>query len=565
MVILGIGGLGYRDASAALLVDGALVAAASEDRFTGVKHRGGWPRRAVAWCLAQAGIPLDRVDRVAVANNPWIPLREKVLSWYGERFFESREFRAYHIFHDETHESLLYLKALEDLRAGAPDRVRVVRHHLCHAAAGYYATAEEEAAVLVLDGRGEVSTSSLAAGRGAVLEVFRVEEMPNSLGLLSAAVADFLGFQEQDDEFRVMSISASGERRFRSEFSEIVRLVPEGGYSLDPDFFTFHEGRAVLSERFHATFGTARRPGGEVAEHHRDIAASLQGALEDAALHMAAHLRERTKAEALIVSGSLAQNWALNGRLAREAPFGRVIAGPWCGDDGTAVGAAFQEWVEASGGTRPRPVPGADLGPDLADAAVDEALAACRLEAERPADPAAAAAALVAEGKVVGYARGRAEFGPRALGHRSILADATDPAIGDRLRRTVKPRESHHPYGISVTAEAAAGLLETPRDLPYMLVPAVVRAPERARIPGVVLADGTVRIQTVTRDSDPGFHALLEGVGRRRGLAAAVNTSLNVPGRPPATTVREVLECFFTTGMDALVVGSRLLRKGGRP
>lgn len=565
MIILGIGGLGYRDAAAALVVDGTLVAAASEDRFVRVKHRGGWPRRAVAWCLGHAGIPMDRVDRVAVANNPWIPLREKVLAWYGERFFESREFRAYHIFQDETHESLLYLKALEDLRRGAPDRVRVVRHHLCHAAAGYYATAEEEAAVLVLDGRGEVSTSSLAAGRGAALEIFRVEEMPNSLGLLSAAVADYLGFQEQDDEYRVMSISAAGARRYRKEFAEVVRLAPEGTFSLDTGYFTFHEGRAVLSERFSAAFGPGRPPGGEVTDRHRDIAASLQGALEDAALHMARRLRELTKADALVVSGSLAQNWVLNGRLAREGPFRRVLAGPWCGDDGTAVGAAFHEWVEASGGKRPRPASGADVGPDIADADVDRTLEECGLAAERPQDPAASAAALVAEGKVVGVARGRAEFGPRALGHRSILADAGDPGVGERLRRTVKPRESHHPYGISITAEAAAGLLEKPQEAPHMLVPAVVRASERGRIPGVVLADGTVRLQTVAREADPLFHALLEEVGRRRGLAAAVNTSLNLPGRPPATTVREVLECFYTTGMDALLLGSRLLRKGGRP
>jgi carbamoyltransferase len=192
---------------------------------------------------------------------------------------------------------------------------------------------------------------------------------------------------------------------------------------------------------------------------------------------------------------------------------------------------------------------------------VDEVLAACRLRAERPADPSAEAAALVASGKVVGWARGRAEFGPRALGNRSILADATDPAMADRLRDSVKPRETHHPYGISVTTEAAGGLLEGPARDPWMLVPAVVRAAERKRIPGVVLADGTVRVQVVDRARDPALHALLEGVAKRRGIAAVVNTSLNLPARPLATTAREVLECFFTTGMDALFLGGRLLRK----
>ena len=562
MVILGIGGLGYRDAAAALLVDGRIVAAASEDRFTRVKHRGGWPRRAVAWCLASGGVDAAAVDRVAVANNPWIPLREKVLGWYGEKFFESPEFRAFHIFHDETRESLLYLKELEDLRRGNPDRVTVVRHHLCHMAAGYYAADHDDAAILVLDGRGEVSTSSLGHGRGPSFEVFRVEEMPNSLGLLSAAVADFLGFHEQDDEYRVMSISAAGERRFRDRFAEIVRLEPGGSFSLDPGFFALHEGRAVLSRRFYDAFGPARDSGEEVGDRHRDIAASLQGALEDAGLHMARSLKERTKSSTLILSGSMAQNWALNGRLAREVPFDRVEASPFCGDDGTALGAAMAAWHKATGGKRPAPVPGADLGPDLPDAEVDATLAACRLEAESPADPAAAVADLLAAGKVVGFARGRAEFGPRALGHRSILADATDPAVADRLRRSIKPRESHHPYGISLTEAAAAVLLEGGRAAPYMLVPAVVKAAQRGRIPGVVLADGSVRVQTVAPGADPFFHSVLEAAGKRRGLAAAVNTSLNLPGRPPATTVRECLECFFTTGMDALLVGRRLLRKG---
>ena len=560
MVILGIGGLGYRDAAAALLVDGRTVAAAAEERFTGVKHQGGWPRRAVAWCLAEAGLTPADVGRVAVANNPWIPLREKVLAWYGEGFFESAEFRAFHIFHDEIHESLLYLKELEDLRGGGADRVRIVRHHLSHMAAGYLTGAEEEAAVLVMDGRGEVSTSSQGAGRGAALEVFHVEEMPNSLGLLSAAVADFLGFREQDDEFRVMSISSTGQPRFRKEFAEVVRLQPSGSYLLDPGFFTFHEGRAVLSERFHAAFGGGRRPDEEVTESHRDIAASLQGALEDAALHMARHLKERTGAASLILSGSLAQNWALNGRLAREAPFDRVVAPAFCGDDGTALGAALLTHALESG-ERPVAVAGPALGPDLPAETVEATLRDCRLRAETPADLAGTVAGLLAEGRVVGWARGRAEFGPRALGHRSILADATHPDIAERLRRTVKPREAHHPWGISVPREAAADLLSWDRGTPSMLVPATVRPDRRDRIPGVVMADGTVRVQTVDAGTDPGFHAVLKRLGELRGTPAAVNTSLNLPGRPLATTAREALECFYTTGMDALVLGDRLLRK----
>jgi carbamoyltransferase len=562
MMILGIGGLGYRDSAAALIVDGRTVAAASEDRFSGVKHAGGWPVRSVAWCLGAAGATAADVDLVAVANNPWLPLRERVLGWYGDSFFRSREFRVHHMFQDEIHHSLVFLKMLEEFRVGSTDRVRVVRHHLSHMAAGFLAGDLEEAAVLVMDGRGEVSTSSQGIGRGAALEVFRCEEMPNSLGLLSAAVADYLGFHEQDDEFRVMSISSTGEPRFRAEFSEVVHLLPDGSYRLNPDFFTFFEGKAVLSERFHRTFGEPRAPGSAVEDRHRDIACSLQRALEEAALHMARHLADVTAARHLVLSGSMALNWALNARLAQEAPFETVGSSPFCADDGTALGAALLVHAEATG-RRPDPVPDAALGPAITDAETARILGDCRLSSEHCADPARSAADLLSGGAIVGWCRGPAEFGPRALGRRSILASVHDRAVVDRLRRTVKSRESHHPFGISITADAANALLEDRARDRSMLVPATVRAAQRDRLPGLVLADGSVRVQVVDAARDPEFHALLQFLGKSTGVEAAVNTSLNLPGRPPALEVRDALPCFFTTGMDALMVGNHLLRKSG--
>jgi carbamoyltransferase len=247
MLILGIGGLGYKDSSAALVRDGRIVAAASEDRFTRIKHAGGYPRHAIAACLREAGATLADVDHVAVANNPWLALRSKVLEWYGERFFDSPEFRAYHIFHDEIHSTLTYLKALEDLRTGREGRFHVVRHHVSHMASSFLAGTAGDAAILEMDGRGEVSTSALGVGRGAEIEIFRVDEMPNSLGLLYAVVSDFLGFEGQDDEFRVMTISTQGEPTYAEQFREIVKLGPEGSFQLNPSYFLYRDGLRTRS------------------------------------------------------------------------------------------------------------------------------------------------------------------------------------------------------------------------------------------------------------------------------------------------------------------------------
>jgi carbamoyltransferase len=342
MLILGLGGLGYKDSSAALVSDGRIVAAASEDRFTRIKHQGGFPRLAMEACLRSAGVSLADVDHVAVANNPWLALRSKVLDWYGERFFDSPEFRAYHIFHDEIHSTLTYLKALEDLRTGRDGRFHVVRHHVSHMASSFLASGAAEAAILEMDGRGEVSTSAIGVGRGAEIEVFRVDEMPNSLGLLYGAVSDFLGFEGQDDEFRVMTISTQGEPSYRDTFREIVQLGPEGSFLLNSEFFLYRDGLAALSEKFSEVLGAPRSRGEPVLQRHRDIAASLQRSTEDAVLHAARHLHERTGLDTLCFAGGVALNWVVNGRLAAESPFENVYVNPMAGDEGTAAGAPLQ-------------------------------------------------------------------------------------------------------------------------------------------------------------------------------------------------------------------------------
>jgi carbamoyltransferase len=561
MLILGLGGLGYRDSSAALVRDGRVIAAAAEERFTRIKHQGGYPARAIDACLRTAGVGAADVDHVAVANNPWVALRGKVLEWYGEAFFESPEFRAYHIFHDEIHSTLTYLKALEDLRAGRSERYRVVRHHLCHLASSFLASPHDEAAVLDMDGRGEVSTSAQAHGHGHEIDVYRVDEMPNSLGLLYAAVSDFLGFAGQDDEFRVMTMSTLGEPRFRAEFGEVVRLGAEGTFLLDPAYFTYREGLAALSEKFTDVFGARRRRGEPVLQAHRDIAASLQGAIEGAVLHAARHLRERTGAGALCFTGGVALNWVVNGRLAAEAPFDDVYVNPMAGDEGTAVGAALWTHAQVSG-SRPEPLESVALGPASSDAEIEELLRRTGHAYERPDDSMAAAAERLAAGQILGWFQGRMEFGPRGLGQRAILIDPANAETKARLLRDVKPRAEHHPFAVSIAEERAAEVFGAGASSPYMLLWHGVADSARAQLAGVVTEGGVARWHGVSPGREPVFHRLLTAFGAHTGrLPALLNTSLNLVGRPPAVTPLEALEVHATTGTDALFLGPFVVAK----
>lgn len=563
MLILGIGGLGYKDSSAALVRDGRVIAAVAEERLTRVKHQGGFPVRGVAACLRLAGASASDVDHVAVANNPWLALREKVLGWYGESFFESPEFRSYHIFHDEMHATLRYLETMERHRSGRDGRFHVVPHHLCHMASSFLVSPWDRAAVIDMDGRGEVSTSALGVGSGAAIEVFRVDHMPNSLGLLHAAVSDYLGFSGADDEFRVMSISSQGEPTFLGKFREIVRTVPDGGYQLDRSYFLYREGLAALSDRFTQVFGPRREAGEPLLQRHRDIAASLQRVLEETILHAARHLHGRTGADALCFAGGVALNWVVNGRLAADGPFRHLHVNPFAGDEGTAVGAALAVYAHQTG-ARPESVGSVALGPAPTDAEIEEELRRGRHRYERAADPAREAAARLARGEIVGWLEGRIEFGPRGLGNRAILADPSNRETRARLLRDVKPREDHHPFGLSILEERAGEVFEGGRDSPYMLLWDRVRDARRGDLAAIVSDRGIARWQGVSKSREPAFHALLSAFGDATGgLPAVLNTSLNAPGRPPALSPRDAIEVFATTGLDALVMGPYVVAKQG--
>jgi carbamoyltransferase len=560
MNILGIGGLGYKDSAAALLVDGRLVAAVAEERFSGQKHEGGFPHRAVRHCLERAGTSLREVAAVAVAANPWLPMREKVLQWYGEGFFRSRTSNVYNVFKDDAHRLIEYLKTLEDLRTQGIE-VHEVPHERSHMAFAFFASPFERAAVLNVDGRGEVSISGIGRGSGLDLEVDAVSEMPDSLGLLYALVADYLGYSDLDDEFRLISISPTGTPTFVPRMREVVRTAGDGSYRLNPDYFGYHQGRAYLSERFTNDFGPPRDPDLPLEDRHRDLAASLHAVVLEVVLGMARRARERAGVGRLCLGGGLAQNWGLVAAVCDSGVFDEVYVPPAPGDDGTAVGAALDLFHARRKRPRAGPLLRADFGPAFPEPDIAEELARLKLRASKPQSLAAAAAERIAGGEIVGWFQGGAEFGPRALGHRSIFADPTDPGTRSRLVASVKARAEFHPFGLSIALEALAEHFESPDPSPFLERTGRLRAASRPKLPAVAAAGGRVRVQTVDGERDPLFHELLLAVGRKTGVPAVVNTSLNEPGRPMATTPRDAIGSLYTTGLDALAIGPFILSK----
>ncbi len=560
MYILGIGGLGYKDSSAALLDDGRLVAAVAEERFSGTKHEGGFPHRAVAWCLERAGISIREVASIAVADNPWLPMRDKVLQWYGEGFFRSRTAHVYNVFKDETHRLVEYLKTLEDY-LGSGVQVRPVPHDRSHFAAAFFLSPFESAAILSLDGRGEISTTACGRGKGTGFQVDAVSNMPDSLGLLYALVADHLGYSDLDDEFRLISISPAGTPSLVPRMRELVQIAGDGTCKLNPAYFGYHQKRAYLSERFTAVFGPHHDPDLPLEDRHKDLAASLHAVVVEVVLQMAQRLRQQTGERRLCVGGGLVLNWALVGALCESGIFDEIYFPPAPGDDGIAAGAALAVHFAEPGQTRFGALNRADLGPSYPVEEIAEEIARLKLKAKKPDQLAATAAELITQGKILGWFQGGAEFGPRALGHRSILADPTDPATRPRLVASVKARSEFHPFGLSIAAEAAGELFEDVTKSPFLERTGRLRASALPKLPAVVTPGGRCRVQTVDKKRNPLFHELLLALGKKTGVPAVLNTSLNEPGRPMATSPREAIGGFYTTGLDALALGPFILLK----
>lgn len=541
MRILGINAL-FHDPAAALVVDGRTVAAAEEERFSRRKHGkrpvpfSAWelPEKAAAWCLRRAGLRPADLDAVAYSFNPALarPAEDMGLDdpWDHVRLTYARQAPAF------------LATALPGLD---PHRVRFVAHHMAHAASSAFAARDaRSSSVLVLDGRGE-STSHLAARRvGDRLEPLHAQRLPHSLGLVYEELTEHLGFLRSSDEFKVMALASYGRPRMLGELRRHVYSTGDGG---------FHAGGVPWAE-----LCPARAADEPWTQEHADVAASAQAVLEEVLLDLVRWLHGRTHDGLLTMAGGVALNCVANSRVAAEGPFGTVWVQPAAGDAGTALGGAL--YLAATGGDDPAPMPGADLGREWTDAELGAFLKTAAVPFERPADIAVTVAEALAGNAIVAWFQGRSEYGPRALGHRSLLAHPGHAGNLERLN-DVKGREQFRPVAPMVLAGRAEEIFHGPLPSPYMLFVHDVAPAWRERVPAVVHVDGTARIQTVDPAAEPLMARVLEEFERRTGLPVVVNTSLNTAGRPMVDDPRDALECFGSTPVDLLAIGPYAVRR----
>ena len=541
MRILGINAL-FHDPAAALVIDGRAVAAAEEERFSRRKHGkrpvpfAAWelPEQAAAWCLAQSGLRPQDLDAVAYSFDPALARPADALGlddpWDHLRLTYAREAPGF------------LCTALPGLD---PAAVHFVPHHLAHAASAAYAAPDAETcSVLVLDGRGEAASHLAARRTGGRLEPLCAQELPHSLGLVYEELTEHLGFLRSCDEYKVMALASHGTPRMLPELRRHIRSTQDGG---------FHATGVPWSDLAHR-----RLPEEAWTQEHADLAASVQQCLEEVLLDLARWLHGRTGDRLLAMAGGVALNCVANSRIAREGPFDRVWVQPAAGDAGTALGGALH--LAAADGDRPAPVPGTDLGRGWSDAELEAWLKTAGVPYQRPADIATEVAEVLAADGIVAWFQGRAEYGPRALGHRSLLAHPGHSGNLERLN-DIKGREQFRPLAPMVLAERAAAVFDGPLPSPYMLFVHRVAPEWRERIPAVVHVDGTARVQTVDRAAEPRVARMLERFERLTGLPVVVNTSLNTVGRPMVDDPRDALECFGSSPVDLLALGPFAVRR----
>lgn len=595
MRILGVSAY-YHDSAAALVDDGVIVAAAQEERFTRKKHDAGFPANAIHYCLAEAGIKLDAVDYVAFYDKPFLKF-ERLLETYLA--FAPRGFKSFRMAIPLWLREKLFQKDLLRTEFAKYDgnfdwqnRLLFSEHHLSHAASAFFPSPFDDAAVLTLDGVGEWATCSAAIGQGRRLEIFKEMHFPHSLGLLYSAVTYYTGFKVNSGEYKVMGLAPYGEPRYAQKFYDhLMDLKADGSFRLDQSYFDYCTGLTMTNQKFADLFGApARSAEQQLTQFHMDMAASVQRVTEEVVLRMVRALAAETGQKNLCMAGGVALNCVANGKILRDGAFKNLWVQPAAGDAGGALGAALAAYHLYK--DQPRSsipgdaMQGGYLGPCFTQTEIEARLQAAGAKFDVLSEDAMldATARAIADGQAVGWFQGRAEFGPRALGGRSILGDARSPEMQKTLNLKVKYRESFRPFAPSVLRAHLVEWFDLETDSPYMLLVADVltakRKPmtgaqemlfgieklnvPRSDIPAVTHIDYSARIQTVHPQTNPLYHALIARFHALTGCPVVVNTSFNVRGEPIVGAPEDAFRCFMGTEMDMLSIGNCVLSKTGQ-
>jgi carbamoyltransferase len=579
LYILGVNAF-HGDSSACLVNDGVLVAAAEEERFRRVKHWAGFPSEAIRYCLAEAGISLDAISHVAINQDSRAHLGRKLLYMLTSRpdpaLILNRMLNRRRRVGIGSH----LIDGLPGMRFVG--EVHAVEHHLAHLSSAFHVSPFNEAVVVSVDGFGDFSSAAWGIGQGSRLHILDQVYFPHSLGIFYQALTQYLGFPHYGDEYKVMGLAPYGKPTFVDAMHKIVNLHGDGGFSLNLDYFRHHREKVeyqwqsgspivgpLFSPALETLLGPARREGDSLDQRHRDIARSVQVMYEEAFFNLLNHLHNKYQLDEVAVAGGCGMNSVANGKIRRMTPFKRVYIQSAAGDAGGAIGAAFVVWHKLGGG-RQFVMNHASWGPGFSNDDIERLLilraddigkAGCTIsdvigEAELCQETARA----VADGKVVGWFQGRMEWGPRALGNRSIIGDPRRADMKDILNLKIKRRESCRPFAPSVLREAVADWFEEEDEVPFMMQVFQIREEKRALIPAVTHVDGSGRLQTVRREANPLYHRLIEAFRDLTGVPMVLNTSFN-ENEPVVCEPAEALDCFLRTKMDVLVLGNRLVER----
>ena len=607
MIILGINAY-HGDAAAAIIRDGRLVAAAEEERFNRIKHSAGFPSAAIRWCLQEAGIGIEELDHIGISRDPSAHLHKKVLfaatraakqvsrgRLRGPGVVETLTETSSHNGNSngcgagvlqQVRDRLQNAARVRDLKDDLARLFEIpksklranfhnIEHHRAHLASAFYVSPFERAGLLSIDGFGDFISTMWANGEGNSIEILGQVEYPHSTGIAYTATTQFLGFPHYGDEGKVMGLAPYGTPRFMSEFRDILRTEEGGRFQLNLNYFRHHAegvemtwekgspvvGRIFTDEYAHA-FGPARRPGDEITDRERDIAASLQLRLEEIGFHILNHLHDMTGATDLGLAGGVAYNSVMNGKILLNTPFKRIFVQPAAGDSGTALGVCYEIYNGLLKNGRGEVMIGAYTGPDFAADRIQSALENAKLPFEIYSDSELTkrAARDIADGLVVGWFQGKMEFGPRALGNRSIVVDPRRADMKEILNERIKKREPFRPFAPSILEEYVGDYFEQSHPAPTMLMVYQVREEKRAQIPAVTHVDGSGRLQTVSRTSNDRYYQLISDFNELTGIPVILNTSFN-ENEPIVCTPEEAISCFLKTRMDVLYLGNFAVRR----